>query len=78
MIKFVKNLPKNSLQLLISGLRPFLGPATCRYPAGCTKFALEQLETQSLPYALIAITKIAAMTIINIVQIVFIEKPCLS
>ena len=57
MLRFITSIPKNILQFTITGLRPFLGPATCKYPIGCTQFALEQLETQSLPYALAAIIK---------------------
>jgi putative component of membrane protein insertase Oxa1/YidC/SpoIIIJ protein YidD len=31
---------------LLIGLRPILGPATCRFYPSCGNFALEQLQTQ--------------------------------
>ncbi|HRN77963.1 MAG TPA: membrane protein insertion efficiency factor YidD [Candidatus Dependentiae bacterium] len=37
---------------IISGLRPLLGPAHCKYPVTCTPYAIEQLNTQPLHRAL--------------------------
>ena len=42
---------------IITGLRPLLGPACCKYPIGCTDFALDQLKEQPLHKALWAIVK---------------------
>ena len=39
------------LSFVITGLRPLLGPAHCKYAVGCTQFTLMQLEQQSLPTA---------------------------
>ncbi len=37
---------------LILGLRPLLGPAACKFPIGCTQFAVETLKTKPLLPAL--------------------------
>ncbi|NRB21525.1 membrane protein insertion efficiency factor YidD [Candidatus Dependentiae bacterium] len=39
------------------GLRPLLGDAQCRFPTGCTSFAVKQLKNQSLLKAFYLITK---------------------
>lgn len=36
------------LVTILVGLRPLLGPATCRYEIGCTQFTVMQLQT--LPF----------------------------
>lgn len=38
-------------------IRPLLGPATCRFPDGCTKYAVRTLEEKSLFIALRLIIK---------------------
>lgn len=48
---------KKLLIFILIGLRPLLGPATCRYAIGCTAYAREQLETQPIHRALWLISK---------------------
>lgn len=45
------------LRLMIQTFRPLLGPATCKYPIGCTQYALEQLNEVPLSQALWNIVK---------------------
>jgi len=45
------------LIFMIQGLRPLLGPAHCKYPISCTKYAVIQLKTKPLFTALWLITK---------------------
>ncbi len=45
------------LIFLITGLRPLLGIAHCRYAVSCTKYAVWQLEEQGLFVALWEICK---------------------
>ena len=45
------------LIFLLYGIRPLLGPATCKYPISCTDFAVQQLQEKPLAYACIAIIK---------------------
>ncbi len=50
----------NLLIGLIIGLRPLLGPSPsgfCRYKIGCTEFAINQLENQTLFKAIYLIIK---------------------
>jgi putative component of membrane protein insertase Oxa1/YidC/SpoIIIJ protein YidD len=42
----------NIISILIRGLRPLLGPASCRFHQGCTAYALVKLKTEPLPHAL--------------------------
>ncbi|HEV2916885.1 MAG TPA: membrane protein insertion efficiency factor YidD [Candidatus Babeliales bacterium] len=59
----MKHIPqKNSLlaRILIVCIvivRPLLGPATCRFYVGCTAYAIDQLQTERLHYALLNISK---------------------
>jgi putative component of membrane protein insertase Oxa1/YidC/SpoIIIJ protein YidD len=48
---------KHTLKFLILGLRPLLGPASCRYEIGCTQYALNQLEEKRLVQAIWLIIK---------------------
>jgi len=48
---------KRILRFLILGLRPLLGPASCRYEIGCTQYALNQLEKERLVKAMWLIIK---------------------
>lgn len=47
----------NILIFLITGLRPILGEAECKYPISCGVFAVEQLESEPFHKAVWAITK---------------------
>jgi len=42
---------------VISGLRPILGPAECRFPIGCTEYAIEKLKNEPFLKAFKAIFK---------------------
>jgi putative component of membrane protein insertase Oxa1/YidC/SpoIIIJ protein YidD len=53
----VENIFKMIIRFCIVGLRPLLGPATCRYPIGCTTYALETLDRESLGKAMWLIIK---------------------
>jgi len=46
-----------SLIFLVTGLRPLLGPAECKFTVGCTEFAVMQLNEKPLLPALWTITK---------------------
>jgi putative component of membrane protein insertase Oxa1/YidC/SpoIIIJ protein YidD len=48
---------KHAIIFFMTGLRPLLGPAACRFPLSCTHFAVEQLKKKSLVAALWAIIK---------------------
>jgi len=45
------------ISFFITGIRPFLGPADCKFYPSCTRFAQQQLEQQPLHKALWIITK---------------------
>lgn len=51
------NLVSKFFIFLIQGLRPLLGPATCKYELTCGKFAVYQLQTFPIHIALWAILK---------------------
>ncbi len=48
---------KAILRFLILGLRPLLGPASCKYEVGCTQYTLNQLKEKNLIPAIIASAK---------------------
>lgn len=48
---------RNIITFIIGGLRPILGPAECKFPIGCTQFAIEQLENEPFFKAVWAITQ---------------------
>lgn len=50
--KLISHVLATLLRFLISGLRPLLGPAACRYEVGCTQYALIQLQDQPLHKAI--------------------------
>jgi len=54
---FFSTLIKKILITCIVGLRPLLGPATCKFHITCTPYAIDQLETQPLHKALWNIIK---------------------
>jgi len=45
------------LIFIITGIRPVLGPVTCKFPETCTPFAIRQLQEKSLGAAIIIIGK---------------------
>lgn len=51
------NFINHLLIFFIYGLRPLLGPASCRYQVGCTQFAVLQLQKKPLLSALWHISK---------------------
>jgi hypothetical protein len=53
----LQRIVSKGLVFIISGMRPLLGPASCRYTVTCTPFAIEQLKTQPLHRALWYIIK---------------------
>jgi putative component of membrane protein insertase Oxa1/YidC/SpoIIIJ protein YidD len=48
---------KKSLIFLLYGIRPYLGPAECKFTIGCTEYAVIQLNEQPLFKALWAIAR---------------------
>lgn len=42
--KTVSIVIRELLVVAIFGLRPWLGPAACRFPVSCTSYAIEQLK----------------------------------
>jgi len=51
---------------LILAIRSLLGPASCRYPIGCTAYAINQLKTVRLHWAVWEITKrVASCSIVG-------------
>lgn len=42
---------------LLQAFRPLLGPACCKFPIGCTQYAIEQLKKKRLHKALWVIAK---------------------
>ncbi|KIX85675.1 hypothetical protein J120_01965 [candidate division TM6 bacterium JCVI TM6SC1] len=48
MIKYIAYI----FSFCIAGLRPLLGPSACRYPIGCTSFALNELRCSPIHIAL--------------------------
>jgi len=55
--RLLLNMIKAILKFLILGLRPLLGPAVCKYEVGCTQYAINQLEKESLVKAIWLIIK---------------------
>lgn len=53
----LKKMIKSSLIFIIGGLRPILGPAECKFPIGCTDFAISQLQSEPFFKAIWAIFK---------------------
>jgi hypothetical protein len=66
---------KRILSFIITGLRPLLGPAHCKYAVGCTQFSLMQLEEQSLPVAFATILRrlISCNPFFNLIKPIFIS-----
>lgn len=56
-IVILTSVMKKILMFLITGIRPLLGPAACKFPVGCTQYAIEQLEQKRLFEALWIIIK---------------------
>ena len=42
-----KHYTRNMLIALLRTLRPLLGEAKCRFPTGCTSFAVKQLQDKN-------------------------------
>lgn len=56
-MRILATIIKKLLIVIISLIRPLLGPATCRFPDGCTRYAIRELQEKPLFIALWSITK---------------------
>lgn len=46
--KIIYRLPSFLCIMIIQGIRPLLGPADCKFPVTCTRYAIQQLQEQPL------------------------------